>query len=68
MTARDDVNEIWDAIESQRIQEVHILVIHLLCELIEGQLLATQPEKSDWQLDRAEVPIASSDLNQVISR
>jgi phosphoheptose isomerase len=35
-----DIPIVVPATETQRIQEVHILVIHLLCELVEGQLLA----------------------------
>jgi D-inositol-3-phosphate glycosyltransferase len=42
------------AFETQRIQEVQILVIHLLCELIEEQLLATDSMPSErlgtWDL------------------
>ncbi len=44
-----DLAIVIPATETQRIQEVQLLVIHLLCELIEAKLLATdrdglQPE------------------------
>jgi phosphoheptose isomerase len=41
------------AMETQRIQEVHILVIHLLCELVEAQLLKTTSEPLNlWDGDK----------------
>ena len=54
-----DVPIVVPATETQRIQEVHILVIHLLCELIEDQLLTTasgildRPE--NWTFEVPEV-------------
>lgn len=45
---------IVPALETQRIQEVQILVIHLLCELVEEQLLAIDATGSEkpggWEL------------------
>jgi phosphoheptose isomerase len=41
LSAKADVSLVVPAFETQRIQEVQILIIHLLCELIEDQLLTT---------------------------
>jgi phosphoheptose isomerase len=50
-----DISIVVPAIETQRIQEVQILVIHLLCELVEEQLLASAAQESDrlgcWESD-----------------
>ncbi len=50
-----DMAIVVPAFETQRIQEVQILLIHLLCELVEEQLLATSvasDEQSDsWEFD-----------------
>jgi phosphoheptose isomerase len=42
LSAKADIAIVVPALETQRIQEVQILIIHLLCELIEDQLLTTQ--------------------------
>lgn len=54
-----DIAIVVPAYETQRIQEVQILIIHLLCELIEEQLLTTQPDRAEqsnhWELE--ELPV-----------
>lgn len=54
---------IIPASETQRIQEVQILVIHLLCELLEEQLLAASTDPlATWEprtLPRAQVVVES---------
>jgi D-inositol-3-phosphate glycosyltransferase len=48
-----DIAIVVPAVETQRIQEVQILVIHLLCELVEEQLLAAEGEAErlgNWDL------------------
>ncbi len=50
-----DIAMVVPALETQRIQEVQIMIIHLLCELVEGQLLATDSDKAEradqWELE-----------------
>jgi len=41
LSAKADISIVVPALETQRIQEVQILIIHLLCELVEDQLLTT---------------------------
>jgi phosphoheptose isomerase len=68
-----DIAVVVPAVETQRIQEVQILVIHLLCELLEEHLLTVNryPSEtaSNWEHCaspvRSEVKLATS---QVINR
>lgn len=50
-----DTAIVVPALEAQRIQEVQILVIHLLCELLEEQLLTTSSSQiklpQTWELE-----------------
>ena len=54
------------AIETQRIQEVQIMVIHLLCELVEEQLLASSANETaqigHWENHRYELAVLSPQL------
>jgi phosphoheptose isomerase len=54
LRTKADISIVVPAFETQRIQEVQILVIHLLCELIEEQLLTTDSVRSErlstWDL------------------
>ncbi|NJN90900.1 MAG: glycosyltransferase [Leptolyngbyaceae cyanobacterium SL_5_14] len=55
LRSQADISIVVPATETQRIQEVQLLVIHLLCELVEAQLLTPQePENSErlgsWEL------------------
>jgi D-inositol-3-phosphate glycosyltransferase len=45
------------ATETQRIQEVQLLVIHLLCELVEAQLLTPQEPESTERLGSWELSV-----------
>ena len=38
--------------DTQRIQEVHILVIHLLCELIEERLVSARTQRTSCRNGR----------------
>jgi len=40
-----DYQIIVDSRETPRIQEAHITIIHILCELIEGQMLTSESDK-----------------------
>ncbi|MBD2460886.1 glycosyltransferase [Oscillatoria sp. FACHB-1407] len=42
LRTKADIAIVVPALETQRIQEVQLLVIHLLCELVEEQLLTTR--------------------------
>jgi D-inositol-3-phosphate glycosyltransferase len=55
LRSQADIAIVVPATETQRIQEVQLLVIHLLCELVEAQLLTPQePENTErlgsWEL------------------
>jgi phosphoheptose isomerase len=60
-----DIAIVVPALETQRIQEVQLLVIHLLCELIEEHLLAADPSNaerlSDWGEENYAVPIRGAE-------
>jgi D-sedoheptulose 7-phosphate isomerase len=47
--AADWVLRVSGSSESARIQETHILVGHVICELVDEQLLAARPAKSDYE-------------------
>jgi len=47
LATKADIAIVVPAFETQRIQEVHILIIHLLCELLEEHLLTTHSLSSD---------------------
>lgn len=47
LSAKADISLVVPAFETQRIQEVQILIIHLLCELIEDQLLTTNSHSTE---------------------
>ncbi|MBE9180445.1 glycosyltransferase [Oculatella sp. LEGE 06141] len=63
LRSRADIAIVVPAIETQRIQEVQLLVIHLLCELIEEQLLTTDSRLSErlngWELGTPEIDSTS---------
>lgn len=66
-----DIAIVVPAIETQRIQEVQILVIHLLCELVESQLLvmgSQRIERLDWEDDRYGISVLSGDLDPAAQR
>ncbi|MBD3881491.1 glycosyltransferase [Phormidium tenue FACHB-886] len=53
LRAKATIPIVIPALETQRIQEVQLLIIHLLCELIEEQLLATSARTESlgtWEL------------------
>jgi D-inositol-3-phosphate glycosyltransferase len=55
LSPRADIAIVVPALETQRIQEVQMVVIHLLCELVEEQLLTTglppvEPSKT-WEVE-----------------
>jgi D-inositol-3-phosphate glycosyltransferase len=53
-----DIAIIVPTLETQRIQEVHLLVIHLLCELVEEHLLAMDAparQPTEWESEASEV-------------
>ncbi|MBD1848790.1 glycosyltransferase [Leptolyngbya sp. FACHB-711] len=58
-----DIAIVVPAIETQRIQEVQLMVMHLLCELIEEQLLAAAPNETarlgQWETPQYERTMAS---------
>jgi D-inositol-3-phosphate glycosyltransferase len=60
-----DIAIVVPALETQRIQEVQLLVIHLLCELIEEHLLAADPSNaerlSDWGEENYALPIRGAE-------
>jgi D-inositol-3-phosphate glycosyltransferase len=41
-----DVSVVVPSKDTQRIQEIHLVLIHLLCELIEGRLIHEAPEEA----------------------
>jgi D-inositol-3-phosphate glycosyltransferase len=51
VSTQADIAIVIPTSETQRIQEVQLLVIHLLCELVEEQLLAIRPSHSEnsWE-------------------
>lgn len=57
LRARADIPIVVPALETQRIQEVQILVIHLLCELLEEQLLTTRSDTiqqtRNWEFEES---------------
>lgn len=59
LSAKADISIVVPALETQRIQEVQILIIHLVCELVEDQLLTTNAhllESSDhWTANLSSV-------------
>jgi phosphoheptose isomerase len=70
-----DIAIVVPAIETQGIQEVQILVIHLLCELVESQLLATDVHSSQqstsWVNNRDQFTLLDEELktkNQALDR
>jgi phosphoheptose isomerase len=67
-----DIAIIIPTYETQRIQEVQLLVIHLLCELIEAQLLATDRVRSDrverWETTSVEGLSTQRQLQQIEGR
>lgn len=70
LRALADIAIVVPALETQRIQEVQILVIHLLCELVEEQLLAsgasTAERLSRWEFGRtADSKVLSEDRGMV---
>jgi D-inositol-3-phosphate glycosyltransferase len=64
LRAKADIAIVVPAIETQRIQEVQLLVIHLLCELVEEQLLSTPPSHTD-RLDSWIEPIDQEQLAMI---
>lgn len=61
-----DIAIVIPAIETQRIQEVQIMVIHLLCELVEEQLLASSANETaqigHWENHRYELAVLTPQL------
>ena len=61
-----DIAIVVPAIETQRIQEVQIMVIHLLCELVEEQLLASGANETvqlgQWENQRYELAVLTPTL------
>ncbi|WAL61744.1 glycosyltransferase [Thermocoleostomius sinensis] len=54
LRAKADIAIVVPTLETQRIQEVHLLVIHLLCELVEEHLLAMHDctlQQTQWEKD-----------------
>lgn len=47
LATKADIPIVVPALETQRIQEVHILIIHLLCELVEEHLLTSNAHTAD---------------------
>ena len=52
--------------DPQRIQEVQLLVVHLLCELVEEQLL-TVPQVSESQHPELNTPLATTPRQEDLS-
>lgn len=61
-----DIAIVIPSLETQRIQEVQLLVIHLLCELVEEHLFAINSGRSErlgcWEEDDCEFPVLSTQL------
>lgn len=70
LCSQADISLVVPAFETQRIQEIQILIIHLLCELIEEQLLTTDAVKSDqaglWEFE--ELPKVLSSTQPVATK
>jgi D-inositol-3-phosphate glycosyltransferase len=58
LRSQADIAIVVPALETQRIQEVQLLVIHLLCELVEENLFTMDSEKSEFS-------VLSSSLREV---
>lgn len=60
LCTKADLPIVVPALEPQRIQEVQILLIHLLCELVESQLLTTDSNRTEslkvWDRGSFEIP------------
>jgi phosphoheptose isomerase len=65
LCSKADIAIVVPALETQRIQEVQILVIHLLCELVEEHLLATGSGKAERTGAWEELPKATNVPDQV---
>jgi D-inositol-3-phosphate glycosyltransferase len=60
LRTKADIAIVVPTLETQRIQEVQLLVIHLLCELVEEHLLAigNRPlQRSQWENDGYELSV-----------
>lgn len=66
LRTKADIAIIVPAVETQRIQEVQLLVIHLLCELVEEHLFAMNSERSEFSL--ASSQIGSQINSEIVSQ
>lgn len=61
-----DIAIVVPSLETQRVQEVQLLVIHLLCELVEEHLFALNSSGSErlgyWAEEQYEFPVLSSQV------
>jgi D-inositol-3-phosphate glycosyltransferase len=60
LRSQADIAIVVPALETSRIQEVQILVIHLLCELIEARLLTGCIPSSQWDEDQSRPVMAQA--------